>query len=1389
MSHSPAQVIPSSALSLAAPALDATSPSAPPQPLDRGRAVAGIRPRPGAGRIPLSHAQERLWFLDQVLPERGLYNVYQAVRLRGALNVPALARAFDEIGRRHEVFRTRFLPGEEGPVQVIAGDSQLSLAETDLSGRAAAERAAALRELIRTESRRPFNLAGDRLIRAVLVRLAADEHVLLLVMHHIVSDGWTVGVLLRELAALHEAFAAGRPSPLPPLPVRFADFALWERETFQGEALERSLSYWRRQLAGAAMLDLPTDHPRPAEPSWRGATSARVVPAALGGRLRQLARAEKCTLFTVLLAGFQALLHRYSGQDDIVVGSCVAGRPQLELEHLAGFFVNTIVLRTSAGGQPRFRELLRRTRQTVMGAMNHQEVPFDRVVADLQPDRTAARNPFFQVMFVLQSAGGPLPESAGLAFEPVEADNGTAKFDLSFSLSEARDGSVGVSVEYRTDLYERATVERMLGHFQALLTGIAADPDQPVAGLPLLSAAEKRQLLEEWNGVRTAYPRDATVPELFREHAERAPGAVAIEWRYGQLGYGELDARSNRLARLLAARGVRPGDFVALCLERSPEVIVTLLAILKAGAAYVSLDAAYPAARLGLMIADAQPALLVLQEKFRPAVDAALAAAGDVAPAPVLLGLESEAGALAATAADPFAATATAGSLAYVSYTSGSTGRPKGVCIPQRGIVRLVRDTDYVELGPECVFLQFAPVAFDASTFEIWGPLLTGGRLVIADPGLPSLAELADTIRRHGVNTVFLTTGLFHQLIDEQAPRLTGLQQLLTGGEVLSPAHAARARALLPATRLLNVYGPTENTTFSTAHPLTVPPVPGRPIPIGRPIANTTVFVLDGARQPVPIGVPGELHTGGDGLAAGYLRRPELDAERFVPHPFEPGARLYRTGDRVRWLADGTLEFLGRVDRQVKLRGFRVEPGEIEAVLTRHPAVAQAAVFLDSSSAAGPRLVAWVTGRAGLPEVAPLRRHLEAELPAYLVPAVIMPVPELPLNANGKVDRAALPSPEAAPAADRPPYVAPRDDAEARLVAIWSGILGIDRVGVNDNFFQLGGHSMAGVRLFARIEREFGRRLPLASLFAHPTPAELAARLRAPDTGTTCSSLVALQPHGTRPPVFFFHGAGGGNLWTYANLIPHFGGDQPVYGLESRGMRGLAEFDRVEDMAAHYLREIRTVQPEGPYYLAGYCFGGNVAFELARQLEAGGERVAFLGLLDSAAANSSYQRLPWWRPEFYWRFAANTACWLADFSAQPARDQVRFIRRKARMAARRLFSRAGAREIEEVIDVSIFPEIELNLWRIHLDALSRYHPGRYGGRVVLFRTRGHPVLCSFDPLFGWSEFAAGGIELVRLPGAHEGIFMEPHVRALSTRFLHHLRLAQQRHRTAPALSS
>ncbi|HEX2081841.1 MAG TPA: amino acid adenylation domain-containing protein, partial [Longimicrobium sp.] len=1039
--------------------------------------TAAPGPRPRDGIVPLSFAQERLYFLDRMQPGGSVYNVHAGVRLPGPLDVAALERALGEIVRRHEALRTTFREVGGVAAQTVAPFAGFGLAVEELAG-ADDE---AVRRRATADAARPFDLGEGPLFRATLLRRGGDDHLLLLAMHHIVSDGWSLGVLRRELSALYDAYRAGRESPLAELPLQYADYAIWQREPARAEALDRQLAYWKRQLAGVqGLLELPTDRPRPASPSFGGGTVPVRVGAAVVDRLRALGRSEGATLYMTVLAAFQLLLSKHAGSDDVVVGGAVAGRAQREVEELIGFFANTLVLRTGLGGDPAFREALRRVRETVLGAYEHQDVPFERLVAELQPERSPGHSPLFQVMFSLGDADAGLPAGETPA---VEAEITTAKFDLTLAFAADAGGLNGV-LEYSTDLFDRATAERMAAQLGRVLEQVADDASRPLSALVLMDEDERRQVVETWNRTDVAYPSERSIHDLFAEQARHTPDAVAVVFEDDSLTYRELDARANRLARYLARCGVGPEVRVGICLERGPELVVAILAVLKAGGAYVPLDPGYPAARLERMLADSAAAVLVTRRSLRDALPASRGVR--------LVSLDEEGAEIAAGSADALESAAAAGGLAYVMFTSGSTGTPKGVGVEHRSVVRLVRGARYARFGPDEVVLQAAPVSFDASTLELWGALLNGGRLVLMPGSRPSLAELGGAIQRHGVTTLWLTAGLLQVMVDERLDDLAGVRQLLAGGDVL-PVHAvARVRERFPACRLINGYGPTENTTFTCCH--TVGDAwSGGPVPIGSPISNTRVYVLDAALRPVPVGVPGELCAAGDGVARGYLGHPAATAEKFVPDPFgRPGGRMYRTGDRVRWNADGVVEYLGRLDGQVKVRGFRVEPGEIEAALRGHPAVRDCVVMAREDLPGEKRLVAYVAGGA---EAETLRIHLRRTLPEHMVPAAFVALDHLPLTPNGKLDRRALPAPELAPAEDR--YVAPRTPVEAALAEIWAGVLGVERVGAADDFFAAGGHSLLATRVVSRVRERFGVELPLRALFERPTVAALAEAVEA----------------------------------------------------------------------------------------------------------------------------------------------------------------------------------------------------------------------------------------------------------------------------------------------------
>ncbi|HEX6372563.1 MAG TPA: amino acid adenylation domain-containing protein [Longimicrobium sp.] len=1050
-----------------------------------------LRPSRRSGPQPLSFAQQRLWFLHQMEPESPFYNLPFAVRMEGALDVDALRRALAEVVRRHEVLRTTFRADASGSWQVIhPAPETFDLAVADLRAFPGEWARGEELRLMADEAEHPFDLRRGLMLRALLIRAGEAEHTLVLNLHHVAGDGWSIDLLFREISALYAAFRAGEPSPLADLPLQYADYAEWQRQWMNGGALDEQLAYWRGRLAGApAVLELPTDRPRPAVQSYRGERHAFEVRPALAARLRALARETDSTLFMVLLAAFDLLIHRLSGRDDVVVGSPIAGRMRGEVEGMIGFFVNTMALRTDLSGDPTFRALIARVRETTLQAYAHQDLPFERVVEAIQPDRTLSHNPLFQVAFALQNVPVEPVRLPGLTLRLEEVDSGTSKFDLFLEMEEQGERLRG-RVEYATDLWEPGTADRMVRLFLHLLDGVAAHPDRPASRAELVDAAERRTLTERWSGAARVHPHGSTVHATFAAVAERDPSRVALSWDGGTMTYGELHARSSRLANHLRALGVAADEPVALVMDRSTELVVAILAILKAGGAYVPVNPQYPRSRVELMLADCGARVVVVQARLAGSVPA------DLGMRTVVVDAAPDAAA-SHSAEDPRVETGPDGA-AYVIYTSGSTGRPKGVAVPHRAVLRLVRGADYARFGAEESWLQLAPVAFDASTLELWAPLLNGGRVAIFPPELPTVEALGGFIARHGVTGAWLTAGLFHQMVDANLAALGGLTQLLAGGDVLSVPHVRRVLEAHPHLRLVNGYGPTENTTFSCCHRIHAEDAERASIPIGQPIAGSTAYVMDAHLRPVPVDVPGELYVGGEGLARGYLHAPALTAVRYVPHPFSatPGARLYATGDRVRWRPDGTLEFLGRMDQQVKIRGYRIEPGEIEAVLQRDPSVAACVVLVREDTPGDRRLAAYIVPSAAAEEDADelasaIRGCLQEQLPAYMLPSAVVVMDALPLTPNGKVDRRALPPP--AVRRDDAPPAEPRTEVERALAAVWAEVLRVECVYLNDNFFDLGGHSLLATQVVTRVREALGIELPLARIFEAPTLAQLAA--------------------------------------------------------------------------------------------------------------------------------------------------------------------------------------------------------------------------------------------------------------------------------------------------------
>lgn len=1034
--------------------------------------------------FPLSFSQQQLLILDQL--EGGASATYVeafAHRLTGSLDKRVLRRSLNEIIQRHEILRTYFTLVDGEPLQIVSEVVPFPLEHVDLQSIAESEKAAELDRLVKRESRRPFDLSVSPLVRAYLVQLHSDEHFLLVVWHHIITDGWSRTVLNKELSALYRAFSTKSASPLAQLPLQYADYARWQRDWILGGVFERDLVYWRERLAAPLpQLELPFQKQRPPVQTFKGASVHFSIDESLTQQLKKLSRENSASLYTSLLAAFVILLYRYSGQEDILVGTPVANRSRLELESLIGYFVNTLVIRTRLDGALSFVELLGRLRDDVLQALDHQAMPFERLVAELQPDRDPSRSPIIQVMFVLQNAPRTTIDIPGLSVEPNRLSSEVAKFDLTMVVSENKDG-LECKLQYNTDLFEEEAIGRMAGHFQTFLEGIVTNPGASLQSFPMLTESEREMILVQWNDTDTLYPKDICVHELFEKVAEETPDAIAVIFQDEKVSYRELNRRANRLACELRDVGIGPERAVGICTLRSVEMVVGLLAILKADGAYMPIDPDYPLHRMAYMMEDSGAHIILKQR----------GAVHDFPDGPWKnIILESGPEAYAENDSQNAVPRATSRSLAYIIYTSGSTGEPKGVCIEHQGVVQLVKENIHSSFGPEDAMLQISPLSFDSSGLQIWGPLLGGGRVVVAPPQQPTIAELGACIRNFGVTKLNMSPGLFNLMVDEQLHDLRGVHHLLIGGDVLSPTHIQTVLDALPDTVMTNVYGPTECSISATCHHMRTGYRVGSFVSIGRPISNSRAYVLDFSMNPVPIGVAGELVLGGDGVGRGYQNKPELTAERFLPDPFSgrKGARMYRTGDRCRWLENGTLEFMGRFDDQLKIRGYRIEPGEIRSVMERHSHVKECIVLGRTYAPGVTQLVAYVILETGKETNAQdLRAYVRKQLPEYMTPSTVVFLNKFPIRPNGKVDREALPPPDpSGTESDLEPGSPQTATAtETKMVKIWQNLLGVKRIGISDNFFDLGGDSLQGMRLMARVHDAFRLDMPLRTLFEGPT--------------------------------------------------------------------------------------------------------------------------------------------------------------------------------------------------------------------------------------------------------------------------------------------------------------
>ncbi len=1237
-------------------------------------------------------------------------------------------------------------------MQVIRPEMSFNVPLVDLSDIPASDRERAVEELMTIEGSKPFDLKSGPLCRAQLYKIGPDDHALFWNMHHIVSDGWSYTILMQEIEAIYPAFSKKLPSPLPELPIQYADYALWQREQLSGDRLKLEIKHWREKLSGAPeSLNLPADHPRTNEMSTKGHIQTIWLPEELCNALRLLCRKEGTTMFMTTFAACFALLWRYSGQQDIVVGTAVANRGNVEVENLIGFFVNMLPIRAKIETNSKFRDFLNQINATCLEAYNHQELPLDKLVIDLHLQRNANRSPIFQVMFMCHEAFIQPPKIPGLEMRHIHIDRHGSPYDITLFLIE-RDKKIRCSIEYDTSLFEPNTIARMLESYKILLQDLVLRPEAKLQELNVLSSSERLLILKEWNNTERDYPREETIHGLFEKQVQRTASKVAVHCGNDNLTYEQLDQKANRLAAKLHLLGVKPGDAVGLFVERSIHMVVGLLGILKSGAAYVPMDPAFPAERLGFMAEDAEMPVIITQ--------ASVAGQLPRHRAEILLmdGELPEAGI--------HTHSEVSGDLAYVIFTSGSTGRPKGVQIPHRAVVNFLNSMRREPgLTADDVLLAVTTLSFDIACLEIFLPLTTGATLVVATRETVSDGNLLrDALERTGA-TVMQATPISWRMLLEAGWRGSPGLKILIGGEAV-PRNLVNQ--LVPrVASVWNMYGPTETTIWSTVARLEAGE---EPVSIGRPIDNTQVYIVSSGMQLQPVGVTGELLIGGDGLALGYLKQPELTTEKFIADPFSgrTGARLYRTGDLAKWCEDGTLECLGRIDHQVKIRGFRIELGEIETTLSKLDNVSQCAVAVHEDRPGDQRLVAYYVTKtdseAPIPE---WRDYLRSQLPEYMVPQHFVKLEAMPLTPNGKVDRKALPAPHAAitPLAE---HIAPRDPIETKLLSIFSQVLKTSDIGITDNFFEMGGHSLLAVRLVSKIEKEFGRRIPLAALFNSPDVERIANILRPRETAKSgWNSLVPILPDDTKPRIFLIHGAGG-NLLIYRVLAKHLRSVFSIFGFQSQGLDGKSKaFTRVEEMAAYYVHELRAFQHTGPYYLAGYCMGGAVAYEMARLLRSEKQLIGLVAMLDSYNLNAARSlksqsgKFSFLRQKIGFHFD--------NLGQLSARESFGYLSEKLRMA-----EEAGMKKVAACID-KIRNTIkgaegeyssETFIQKINHQAAWDYVPGPFDGKVTLFKPQKNYDFFP-DPKMGWGKVVLEELEVLEIPVNPHAMLLEPYARTLA----------------------
>ncbi|MCL6573196.1 MAG: amino acid adenylation domain-containing protein [Bacillus sp. (in: Bacteria)] len=1285
---------------------------------------------------PLSYEQERQWFLEQLNPGNAAYNRPLIIKLTGILNTMILEKSINKIFERHHVLRAYFPVKSGMPSQVIRPYQYTDLPVIDISNFSGVNREKEMNQQVIKEVRHSFDVSSDFLLRFTLVRLSSNNHLLMINIHHIIFDGWSAQIFLKELSKFYKAFVKNEPCNIPELPFQYESYSIMQREMLAGDLWERDLAYWKRQLGGELLeLNLPLDYPRPIQATLEGKTYRFIIPHDVNQQIKTFCRKEKVTPSMLIMTILNILLFRYTGQQDISVGNLVSGRNQTNIEHLIGLFVNTLIMRTQLQPNMKFSDALQQVRKINLEAYSHPNMPLAKLVAEISPKRNLNGNPLFQVLLNMHNMPQANEVLPGLCLEEVDIEQSPALVDLTLKVVEVQ-GDLKCSLIYNKDIFLEGTIARMAGHFTTLLASALACPDKTISELPMLTIQERQELLVEWNKQEADYPRESSITQLFEEQVDLYPNDIAIIFENKQIPYHELDRRANQIANYLRKMGLSNEQLVAVCLPRSPEIIISFIGILKAGGAYVPIDLSYPTERIAFMLNDVNVSFIITTESIAKQLPNTKAK---------FIFLDNEEVEISAQLVDRPVNRSGYESLAYVMYTSGSTGEPKGVAIAQRGIIRLVKNFDFANLGHKEVFLNLSSLSFDGSTFEIYGSLLNGGKLVIMNSNKPSLEHIAETIKQQQVTAISVTPEMLNLLLEDYHESLGSLQQIFSGGDVLGVLLAQRCLSKLPECQLINGYGPTENTVYSTTFLVKEILPDTTTIPIGRPIADDNVFILDHYFQPVPIGVIGELYVTGEGIARGYLNNKDLTEERFLSNPFAIASRgkLYKTGDLVRYRSDKNIEFIGRVDHQVKIRGCRIELGEIEAVVGKYPGIRQIVAGTTKGNKESSDLIVYAVMQKGeIFDSHKLRTFTRQKLPDYMVPTFFVELQDIPLTPIGKIDRIKLPTPE--PISNVKVIITPRNLIEEQLLQVWKELLSLQKISVTDNFFELGGHSLLAMQMFSKIEKTFAKRLPVSIIFQEDTIEKLAKVLSLNDQLDINSSLVPIQLQGNKPPLFCVHPKDG-TVFSYRLLAKNLGIERPIYGLRYTNAKNDSKIS-INGLAAKYIAEIRRIQPIGPYFLLGFSLGGTIAYEMAQQLFQVGQEVSLLTIVDTRnIARNSYKIE---RGVPYKKIITNN---LKKLNKLPYGEWIPFIKQKTQNAFHLVMNKPEPKYIDD------------KMVKLFLKALSEYKPKPYPGKLLLIRANDNQNNLLFDEQLGWETVEDGRIVVRGVPGYHGTIIKEPNV--------------------------